>query len=183
MLDFTWFDLLIVVVFVLSTAIGIYRGILRESYTIVVWSIAFIIAMVHGRAAGEIFTFVDSAAIKKVLGMLFLFIAVLIAGLLVKFFAFKSLNVGKPNGLDRFGGSIFGILRAYVIVALIFVFVAPSKFAEQEAYKDSQLGPYFQDIVDFLAIKMPPKWQNKKLKDSSVIIEQEIPVESNTNSN
>lgn len=170
MIEFTWIDISIVVIFLLSTLIGIYRGLMRELITILTWLIAFVLAIVHGKAAGELFTFISSDPVKKVLGMVTVFVSVVILGIIIKFFVLRSFNIGKPSGLGRFLGAGFGVVRAGAIVVLTLAFATSSQIEDLSAFKDSQLIPQFKSIVDFLNIKMPQKWhRNNNSADSGLI--------------
>lgn len=161
MIEFTWVDIIISIIFLLSTAIGIYRGILREIITILVWSLAFVLALVHGATAGELFTFIDNPAAQKVCGSVMIFVSVIIAGIIIKFFMFRSFNIGKPTGLGRLLGSGFGVLRGIAIVSFMLSYISASQVQEQLGFKNSQFAPYFEDIVSFLNVKLPPKWRHK----------------------
>lgn len=161
MIEFTWVDLVIALVFALSTLIGVYRGIMREMLTIVVWTIAFILAIIHGKTAGELFTFLDSAGAKKTAGMILIFVSIIIIGFIVKHFVFRSKGMGKPSGLDRFLGAMFGIARAILIVVIALTLVSPMNIDNQTAFKKSVLAPEFKSMVELMSVKMPPKWQRK----------------------
>lgn len=65
MLDFNALDIGITALLLVSTLIGIFRGFLREMLTIFVWSIAIVVAYIHGKQVGEILSFVESRVVKQ----------------------------------------------------------------------------------------------------------------------
>ena len=178
MIEFTWVDLVIALVFAISTLIGVYRGIMREMLSVVVWTIAFILAIIHGKTAGELFTFLDSAGAKKTAGMVLIFSSVIIIGFIVKHFVFRSKGLGKPSGLDRFLGAMFGIARAVLVVVIALTLVSPTNLDNQTAFEKSILAPEFKSMVELMSVKMPPKWQRKDTSTASPTNDAATTIES-----
>lgn len=167
MIDFNWVDYLIIGVFTISILIGIYRGILREAVTVVIWGLAAIITFMYGKKLGQIFTIFDSEYLKAALGRSILFALLVIGGNVAKYFVFKSKRIGKKiSGLGRFLGAGFGVLRGVVIVVAALFFLSATAVEDRSGYVNSRLIPQFQFILDFLDIKMPDKWKLDKKQET-----------------
>lgn len=159
-------DLVIVVIFAVSCLIGIYRGILREMITLFTWAIAIVLAFIYGKVVGQLFSFVDSDSLKKILGSISVFVTVVVLGIIIKYFVFRSKGVGKPSGFGRLLGAMFGAARAGVIIVLAMLFLTTAKVEGDKLYQGSMLIPKFNNIVDYLDLRIPDKWQKPQMTDA-----------------
>jgi len=170
MSDLTSIDIGILVLCFASVLIGVYRGILRETLTIVTWIIASVVAFMYGKNAAALFTFADSETTRNLLGMSSVFVLVVFVGFIVKFAVCKAFSIGGPSPLDRFLGSLFGFARALVIVVAVMLVVAePVK--QQTWYKDSKLIPKLDNVVAIIDKNAPKDWKTDLNKE----IEQLVP--------
>ncbi len=151
-------DVLIGCVILLSTVIGIYRGFVREIISVLVWLIAAVVAYIYGKAMGDYLVFFENAAVKEVLGMVLVFIAIVILGLLIKMVVAKAGKLPGVTTIDRIIGAVFGIARGCVLVVLVLL-VSSSNIEKQDWYKKSVLLPKFAAAADVTAKATPQSWK------------------------
>lgn len=177
-------DIAIGVLIGLSTIIGVYRGLLREVLTLLIWIFGGYFALVYGQEAGDILSLATSDKLNYWLGAAVIFFAVIIVG-----FVFKAIvcNLFKFTGakpFDRLAGGIFGAMRGALVV--VFVLVAGSTIMEKQTwYKDSVLIPYFKVFADIVLANMPKDWRAELDKDVKILEEAVNPdqVKSNDTEN
>lgn len=157
-------DLVIIAIFTMSALIGIFRGLFRETISLFTWVLAIVLGVVHGAKLGSLLVFIPSQAVQKTVGVTTIIILVVVFGMIARMMAFKSFGIGKPIGIDRFLGGIFGIFRAWVVVALALAFVASTSAKDQDEYKDSKVVPYFNWAVDLFGDAMHDKLNKAKEK-------------------
>ena len=139
-------DGFVVLFFVASIALGIWRGFIRELLTLITWILAAYLAFVYGKQVGDLFTFVESAVMQEWLGMALLFFAVLLIGGILKFLVCRAFSISGPSTIDRIAGFAFGVVRAIAIMVAIVV-AMPGNVMEQTWYKDSKLMHIVQNGV------------------------------------
>jgi membrane protein required for colicin V production len=120
----TTFDWVVVSVIGLSTLLAFFRGVIRELIALIAWVFGLIFALeltpVLGAALPDIF---GHPAVRYVIAFTIILVAALLLGALVAWPLSKIVRVAGLGFVDRFLGSIFGLVRGVVLV-LAFVFVA-----------------------------------------------------------
>lgn len=119
----TWVDWIFIVIVLLSTLIGFWRGFVREALSLLTWVAAFWLAWAFSSTAAAWFArWIDTPSLQTVAGFALLFFVVLIVGALVNHFAAIALERTGLTGTDRGVGTIFGLFRGVVLVtALVLV--------------------------------------------------------------
>ncbi|MDE0452829.1 MAG: CvpA family protein [Gammaproteobacteria bacterium] len=132
-------DIVIVCLILLSAVIGLFRGLVKELVSLVVWVCAIAGAMLfaplladHLAAAIE-----ASRPIRVVIAFLAVFFGVLIAGGLLQWWLAKLIQSTGLGGTDRFLGFIFGASRGALVVVAGLILVRP--FAETSVWWDQSL--------------------------------------------
>lgn len=156
--DFTLFDILVVVVVVVSALFAWLRGAVRETLTIAAWLGAIAVAW---SSFGAVQTFAqdtietpwlaDAAALVLVLVVpliLFKILAVVIA---------EQLPRGWFGHLDQGLGLVFGLVRGAVIVsaALLGLGLVLAPERQPQWVRDGQLQPYVQEGAALLQRLLP----------------------------
>ncbi len=151
-------DVFIIITIVISTAVGIYRGFIRELLTLVTWIIAGILAYMYGKVVGQYIFFLDNDTFKEIAGMLAVFIAVVCLGLLIKLIVVKAAKISGASTVDRITGAFFGVLRGCLIVVLLLL-VSASNITSEDWYKKSRLVPKFAKVAAMISNGTPKTWK------------------------
>lgn len=163
-MDLNIADAFVICLILLSTALSIYRGFVREVLTIVTWIIAGWLAVLWGKEAGQIFVISDSEIIKEMLGMVTVFFAVILVGMVLKFLVFRAFSIGGPTRLDRFAGCLFGFARGMLVIMAV-LWIAPENTIKQPWYTESVLVPKIHIVADMVADSAPDSWKKGVSKD------------------
>jgi membrane protein required for colicin V production len=153
----TWLDYAVLGVIVVSTAWGIWRGLVREVVSLAAWIIAFLAAHLFAAPLSE---HMPEAVSRPELRVLLAFIAVFIASLFITslggLLLSKLLQAAGMGGTDRALGGLFGVLRAAVILLALAVAAGLTGLPRDSQWQESVSGPVLAGAALALRPWLPP---------------------------
>lgn len=159
---FTTADWLILAVVVLSGALSLFRGFIKEAVSLIAWVGAFIVTSRFYEPLAAKVTFLQDDMVRKAFACAALFITTIIVVGLCGSLISSLINRVGLSGTDRLLGAVFGVMRGVLIVCVLLAlmqigfklqilsFVADSPF-----YRDSLLIPEMQRIVNWFFANGP----------------------------
>ncbi len=144
-------DYLLIAVFVLSAALGIYRGFVKEALSLLGWIIAVWAAWRYGaRVADWGSDFGDNPMARVWVARVIILVVVLFASGVVS--AIVSFLMGKTglDGTDRVIGMIFGLGRGLVLAAVVINVLQYAGFEADPWWEESRLITYIMPVADSL---------------------------------
>lgn len=145
-------DISILIVIVISMLLGLWRGLVKEAFSLAAWVAAvFVAGFFSAPLADLMVNMLDNATVRRVLASTILFVLVMFAGTLLGNFMSKLSTAIGLRGVDRALGSLFGILRGLIIVLLVLFLTTPFEFS-RTWYQDSVIVPYMMVILEHVAI-------------------------------
>lgn len=151
-----WVDYFIIGLITLSAAIGLWRGFVREAFSLALWVLAGWVGLTFSR---EFSVYLEpslsypSARIAAAFGALF--IATLLLGGMLGFLIGKLVSATGFSGTDRLVGLMFGVARGAVIVAMLVLLAGLTPLPEDPWWKESRLIPPFQKLSLWLRDQLP----------------------------
>ena len=143
-----WIDASILIIMVLSSIFGIWRGLVREILSLVTWIFALLVARRYSDVlASFLFSSFDNQTISYVVAFALIFIIVMMLGTLLNFLLSKLLMFTGLKFIDRLLGGVFGIARG-VIISFIGLFASSFFFSQAQAWQQSKLIPYGQNMIE-----------------------------------
>jgi membrane protein required for colicin V production len=137
-----WTDIVILAVIGMSCLYGLWRGLIREVFSLVTWVAALIVARLYSSALAPLLSGVfEGETTRYVAAFTLLFIATIIVGSLLTHVLSKLLTLAGLKFTDRLLGGVFGVARGGIIVMLL-IFVLSGLFANTVAWQESRLIPY-----------------------------------------
>ncbi len=149
-------DIVILVILVISTLMGVYRGFVREALSLAAWVVAVYVAWqfaVPGAALLE--DHISQISLRVAAAFAIIFVAVLIAVSILSFMLYRLFALTGISGLDRSLGAVFGITRGVILVAAAILAAVYMNFAAQPWWQGANLVMYFTPVTDFLLSLMP----------------------------
>ena len=144
-------DYLLITVFVLSAALGIFRGFVKEALSLLGWVIAVWAAWRYGAAVAEWGPdFSDDLMVRIWVARVVILVAVLFASGIVSILV--SFLMGKTglDGTDRIVGMIFGLGRGLVLAAIVINVLQFAGFEENPWWDKSRVITYIMPVADSL---------------------------------
>ena len=149
-------DIAIIVILLVSTLIGIFRGFVREILSLAAWIIAVVVAWTFAEmGAVYLEPYISQPPLRVVAAFAGIFVVVLIMLSIVSYLIYKLFALAGITGVDRSLGGLFGVVRGVIVIALLILAGVYIDFASQPWWQESKLVEYFTPVTDFLLSLMP----------------------------
>ena len=149
-------DIIISVALVASVIVGFVRGFVKESISIATLVIAIWASLYFGPAVGNLSeSWLSSQELQTWFGRLIIFGVILAVGGLLGWGISKLVRLSILSGVDRLLGSLFGVLRGVLLVALFVIGGQFSGFDNDEWWRKSRLLPHFEVVADWIKEMAP----------------------------
>ena len=162
-------DFIIIGIVVFSLLVSLWRGFVREVFSLAGWIIAFFIASKFYSPLSQMLLKIDyiylqnSEFLRNGVAAAILFIAALIVSGIINALIGQLVDKTGLSGTDRVLGAGFGILRGiFIVAAMLFFLDSFTNFSQSELWKESKLIPHFDFIV---------KWFFEQLQANSSFLE------------
>jgi len=145
---FNQVDIVILIITVLSSAFGLWRGLIKEVLSLLTWIAALLVSRVYSEPLAGLMTgMIENDGIRYVSAFVILFFIVMMFGTFLNSLMSKLLSVTGLKLADRLLGAGFGVARG-VIIVLVIMFIASMFVSETELWQQSQLVPYGMDLIE-----------------------------------
>lgn len=152
-----WTDGVILGVLALSVLVGLFRGLVAEVLSLIIWVAAFAAAWMFGPVLSAQLTHtISMPSLRYSVGYGACFVIVLIIGALVRFMVRRLIWGAGLSGIDRLLGMVFGFVRGVLIVTLLVFLVGMTPFTREVWWQQSALTPQFQSAAAWLGQNIPP---------------------------
>lgn len=147
-------DWVIVAVALLSVVVGALRGLFREALSLVIWAAALIMAALFADpVSASLERWIDVETLRYPLAFAAVFVAVLLLGAVVQHLVGVLVEATGLSGLDRVLGTLFGMLRAGVLLVVAAAVLEPL-FEAEVWWQQSRLLPHLlaaqEEVIEFL---------------------------------
>lgn len=157
-----WIDLVIITLIFISGLISLFRGFVREAFSLATWIAGIWLGIRHaGDVAAHLPEAVSDATLRLGTGFALVFVGVLIVGGIVGALANHVVRGTGLTGTDRSLGVIFGLLRGVLLVAVLVFLGSFTLMPEEPWWQNSGLIPEFERLVDWLVAQLPADWQEQ----------------------
>lgn len=149
-------DGLLLFVLLLSAVVGMWRGLVYEVLSLMVWVAAFLLAQAY---AGDVARLLPldglSAALRIAVAFVLVFVASAFAGGFVAWLVKKMVAAVGLRPIDRVLGGVFGLLRDAVVLLAVAVVVGMTPLQSQQAWQTSAVAQVLGDSLQALRPLLP----------------------------
>ncbi len=145
------FDWIIAAIFLVSILVGIFRGFIKESLSLVSWILAIWLAFNFCNQAGEfIHQYIEIPAPKfrEWAGFALVFISTLFVFSVITYIVTKVFVRGPIKGIDRVLGLGFGGVRGAAIVVALLVVAKGFGMESSDWWQNSQHIGKFEPFIE-----------------------------------
>lgn len=151
-----WVDYAILGLIFISLVIGLFRGLIREAFSLITWVIAIWVGLSFSREfSGFLEPVISYPSARIAAAFAVLFLVTLILGSIISYLLGELVKKTGLTGTDRFAGMLFGIARGMVVVAVLVMLAGLTPLPEDSWWKQSKLIPPFQSLAVWLRDKVP----------------------------
>ena len=182
------FDWIIAAIFLVSVLVGIMRGFIKESLSIISWIMAIWLAIYFGVKAGDFlgqYIDIPTPVFRVWAGRVLVFIAMLFLFAFLSYVITKVFVRGPIKGTDRVLGVGFGALRATAILIAVLLVARGFGMESSEWWKNSSYLPRLLPFVNQVEEWLPSDFQrdiesDETLQDKAIKKALEILPKSST---
>lgn len=151
-----WVDYAIIVLIGISAVIGLFRGFIREVFSLVAWIAAIFIGLTFSREfSGLLESVISYPSGRMAAAFIILFAVTMLLGTMVTHLLGEIVNKTGLSGSDRFAGFMFGIVRGALAVCVIVLLAGLTPLPEDSWWKESSLIAPFQSLALWLRNHIP----------------------------
>ncbi|MFS1522595.1 CvpA family protein [Microbulbifer sp. 2304DJ12-6] len=143
-----WADWIILAIVGISTLIGLGRGFVRETLSLLTWVAAFIVAMLfRDQLAPLLSNLVDTPSLQMITAFAILFFGTLLAGAGLNTMLSAFVEATGLSGTDRVLGVVFGLVRGGIVVMALLILAPALVPVKQDSWwGDSVLIAHFLEF-------------------------------------
>jgi len=155
---FVWLDAAIVGIVVVSALLGLLRGLARELLSLVVWLCALVIGLTfYKEVASLLEAEIENPTVRLGAAFAILVLAVLLVGGIFRYVLSIFVRMSGLTGTDRVLGSLFGLARGAVLIAMFGFLGALTPLPGEDWWRGSLLIGRFQVFAERMLERMPPQ--------------------------
>ncbi|MGV6825870.1 MAG: CvpA family protein [bacterium] len=152
-----WIDVIIIAIVLISSVISLFRGFIREAFSLAVWILAFWISWSFFRVlAMRMETMIETPSVRLGVAFAILMILALAVGGLINYLVIQLVERTGLSGSDRFIGMLFGAARGILFIAVLVLLAGLTVFPADPWWQESRLLPYFEELALWLRDLLPP---------------------------
>jgi membrane protein required for colicin V production len=150
-MDIATADIGIASIVAISGLISLVRGFVKEAMSLIVWVLAYVIAMTFSERLSELLiNVIELASLRQLAAWGGLFVATLLVGAMINYLLGKLVTSTGLGGTDRTLGLVFGLFRGLLIVLAIVIMLPQAIPVDQDPWwQASTLIPFFQGFEDW----------------------------------
>jgi membrane protein required for colicin V production len=152
----TSLDWVIVAILVSSCLLGIWRGLIREVFSVAGWIAAVVLSLRYAAPLGtHLPGDIAWPALRTSIAVAIIVVGCLFTAAALGWVVYRFITAAKLSGTDRMLGAIFGLLRGVLIIFAAVHFASRTALAQQPAWRDALLVQPFDAGVRWLAPHLP----------------------------
>ena len=149
-------DIFIAVAIVISIVVGLIRGFVKEAISIAALLFAIWAALYFGPSVGDVSeNWFKSEELQMWFGRVLVFLVILSLGGLLGWGISKLVRLSVLSGMDRLLGSVFGVARGVLLVAVAIIGGQFAGFDNDNWWLQSKLIPHFEVVADWIKVMAP----------------------------
>ncbi|MGB7550609.1 MAG: CvpA family protein [Chromatiaceae bacterium] len=157
-----WIDAGILGLIALSALIGLGRGLVRELLSLVIWSLALLLAWrLYPLLEPELAPWLPGDTSRAAAAYLLTALGLVMVGGLVGYLLTSLVELGGLGGTSRLLGALFGLVRGALIIAMLAFLGALTPVADQAVWQDSRLIGRFQVLAERVLAEVPPQVEDR----------------------
>lgn len=119
-------DGIILAIIAISMLFGVFRGFVREAFSLAGWVAAYVVARVfHAPLENLLTDVITTPSLRMAVAWGGLFVTTLLLASIAGYMARSLMEAAGIRSIDRFFGAIFGLVRGLILVLALLVMTAP----------------------------------------------------------
>ncbi|MBL4744366.1 MAG: CvpA family protein [Cycloclasticus sp.] len=151
-----WVDFVIIGIIFVSALIGLFRGLVKEAFSLGAWIISIIVGIRFSQPFSVFFVdYIDVPSIRIGVAFVVLLLLTLILGAMLSYLVSQLVDKTGLSGMDRFAGFLFGIARGMVVMSILVLLAGLTPLPQDPWWVQSTLIEPFQELSVWLRQQIP----------------------------
>lgn len=156
--ELTAFDWIVLAVTVASSLLGMWRGLVSEVLALLAWVAGFFAARAWGGMVADLLSaWWHDPALRQMAGFVGVFIVTLLLFAVARWVISRLLRAVGLGLVDRFLGTLFGIVRGLLIVLTGVLVCGMTELPRQAWWREAFLAPPLETAVVAVKPWLPPQ--------------------------
>lgn len=165
-------DLAILGVCLVSIIVSLFRGFIREAFSLLVWVAAIYAALYSSGALAERMTpWIEMPSARLIIAFVGVFVLVLVVGGLINYLLGKLVASTGLSSTDRLFGALFGAIRGLAIVLVAVIIARFTPFPDDPWWQESRLLPEMDRLAEWAVARFPDTVRDHLPAESEVEVE------------
>ena len=144
-------DIAILLIVGISFLIGLVRGFVRESLSLVTWGVALWAAFTFANRFTQHFErFLNDPTLQLIASFIVVLVVTLVLLSLLGYMLSSLFESTGLTGIDRTLGGVFGLLRGAIIIAVLVLLAGFTGFPNEQWWQESVLVEHFKPLAKFI---------------------------------
>jgi len=154
--SFIWVDYVIIGIIFVSALIGLFRGLIKEAFSLGTWVVAIIVGIRFCQPfSNYLVDYIDVPSVRIAAAFVILLLLTLILGAMLSYLISQIVDKTGLTGTDRFAGFLFGIARGMVVIAVLILLAGLTPLPQDPWWVESTLIGPFQEFSIWLREQIP----------------------------
>jgi membrane protein required for colicin V production len=155
-INLIWVDYVILGIILISAIIGLFRGFIKEAFSLGTWVVAIIVALRFSQQASiYLADYIEVPSMRIAAAFILLLLLTLILGAMLSYLVSQIVDKTGLTGTDRFAGFLFGIGRGMVVMSVLVLLAGLTPLPQDPWWVESALIGSFQDLSVWLREQIP----------------------------
>jgi membrane protein required for colicin V production len=153
-----WLDAVMLGLLVLSTLVGIVRGLVSEVMSLLGWFVAYVVARMFAADIAPLLPVGQPGSqVNFGAGFAAVFVGTLIFWAICSWLVRMLLRASPLSGIDRLLGAVFGLVRGLVLLLAVAIVANLTPLAKSASWHDSVGAHWLDSALAGLRPWLPPQ--------------------------
>ena len=151
-----WVDYVILGIIAISAIIGLFRGLVKEAFSLGGWVVAIIIGIRFNQGfAVYLVDYIELPSVRLAVAFVILLLLSLLLCSMLSYLLSQIVDKTGLSGTDRFAGLLFGIARGMVVMSVLVLLAGLTPLPQDPWWAQSALIGPFQELSVWLREQIP----------------------------
>ncbi len=156
MSELNWLDWIVIGLISLSVVVSLFRGLIREVMSLLVWGVALWIALRFSNVGADFLVgYIELPSARQAVAFGLFFLVTLLVGGIASYLIGQLVEKTGLSGTDRMMGALFGILRGVAVVLLLVLFAGFTPVTKDPWWQASVIMPHFERLAVWASSYLP----------------------------
>ena len=149
-------DWIVIAVVLISSAVGMMKGFVKEALSLTSWIAAFVIArFLSGNLSTLLVDFITTPSVRWIVSFVILFAGTIVVGAMINHLVAEMVRLTGLGSTDKLFGMVFGAVRGIVILVAVVYLLQYTSVPQDPWWQSSSFLPHLELLADWARKTLP----------------------------